>query len=149
MKRFAALIAFFLLAYVASAQSAERISQIISTKEITYGQCAWLACVSSQLIEDDADYDKALPIALEKGWIDSGAIVDKPIKLQKLCGLFVRSSGMKCGLFYRLTKSDRYAYKELKANGTLDFNADPAMNVSGQNAVNVLNGCLKKAGGKK
>ncbi|MCR5046122.1 MAG: hypothetical protein K6A42_06065 [Treponema sp.] len=149
MKRFAALIAFFLLTYVVSAQSADKISQIIDSQEITYGQSAWLACSCATESGDKMSFEEAVSIAAKKGWIKDGFISDGTINLQELCGMFVKVSQVKCGLLYRITKSDRYAYKELRANGTLDSSADPSMKVTGPNAVAILNSCIKKAGGGK
>ncbi len=149
MKKFAALVIFCLVAHAAFAQSAEKISQILESQEITYGQSAWLACSFGQIVSDDDGFEKALSEAVNKGWLKSGAVSESPASLQELCGLFVKATGLKCGLLYRLTKADRYAFKELKANGTLDAAADPSMKVSGQNALSIMNACVKKAGGSK
>lgn len=149
MKKFLALFLFALTAAAASAQSAEKITQIIDSGEITYEQSAWLACSYAQLIQDDADYGQAMSAAVEKGWVSSGAVAQNPIDLKDICGLFAKATGLKGGLFYRLTKANRYAYKEIKAMGVLDAAADPSMRVNGQNAVAILNACIKKTGGSK
>lgn len=149
MKKIFAITLFAFLAFSVCAQSADKITQIIDSQEITYGQSAWLACACVQEDGDSASFEEAMKTAAEKGWIKSGAVSDKPISLQELCGAFVKATGLKGGLFYRLTKADRYAFKQLKANGTLDSYADPSMKVSGQNAVAILNSCVKKSGGSK
>ncbi|MBQ7620447.1 MAG: hypothetical protein IJS51_10025 [Treponema sp.] len=149
MKKFAALILLSVFACLAYAQSAEKISQIIESQEISYGQSAWLALSYAEENGDQASYEQALSAATERGWLKSGAVSDSSISLQELCGIFVKAAGLKGGLLYRLSKADRYAFKELKANGTLDSAADPSMKVSGQNAVAILNACVKKSGGAK
>lgn len=149
MKKVAALIFFCLLSYVAAAQSAEKISQIIESDQITYGQSAWLACSYAYEDGESLSFEQALATATEKGWLKSGRVFDSPINLQELCGIFVKASGLKAGLFYKFTKADRYAFKELKANKTLDDAADPSMKVSGQNAMAILNACVKLSGEEK
>jgi len=147
-KVFAALI-FALAVFAAHSQSAEKISEIIESNEITNEQGAWIACQYSQDVGENAGYSEAMTKAVEKGWLPSGEVASNPMTLQNLCGLCVKASGLKCGLFYRLTKANRYAFKELKANGVLDSSADPSMAVTGQNALSILNACVKKAGGSK
>lgn len=149
MKKVLGALFFFLLAFGVYAQSADKISEIIESEEITYGQSAWLAYSYAEEGGESADYGTALQSAVEKGWVSSGAVSDKPINLQELCGLFVKAAGMKGGLLFRLTKANRYAFKELKAVSVLDSAADPSMTVTGQNAVSILNACVKKAGGSK
>lgn len=149
MKKVWLALAFAALAFCAHSQSAEKISEIIEGDEISYEQAAWLAYSYAQEDGESASYEQALQAVIDKGWIASGAVAQNPISLKNLCGVFAKASGLKCGLFYRISKADRYAFKELKANGTLDSAADPSMTVSGQNAVSILNACAKKAGGSK
>ena len=147
-KTFAALI-FLLAAIAAHSQDAQKISEIIESEQITNEQSAWIACQSAQVLDESASYSDALAFAVQKGWISNGAVSSNPINLKALCGLYVKASGLKCGLFYKISKADRYAFKELKAKGVLDSTADPSMKVSGQNALAILNACVKRAGGAK
>ena len=149
MKKIFAALILTLAAFAVYAQSAEKISEIIESEEITNEQAAWIACQSAQILQDDAAYSEAMSSATQNGWLASGAVASNPISLKDYCGLCVKASGLKCGLFYRISKANRYAFKELKANGTLDGAADPSMKVTGQNALSILNACVKKAGGVK
>lgn len=149
MKKMLAALFFALAVFAAHSQSAEKITEIIESGEISNEQGAWIACQFSQDVADGASYSDAMTKATEKGWFPSGEVASNPITLQNLCGLCVKACGLKCGLLYRLTKANRYAFKELKANGILDSAADPSMTVTGQNALSILNACVKKAGGSK
>ena len=77
MKKVFSLLVFCLLTYAASAQSAEKISQILDSQEISYGQSAWLACSLDELVSDNDSFDQALSEAVNKGWLKSGAVSDK------------------------------------------------------------------------
>ena len=143
----ALFVSFFALG--AFAQSADKITEVIESNEITYEQGAWLCHSFAEENGEQASYSEAMEAAVRKGWISSGAVAQNPMALKELCGLCVKASGLKGGLFYRISKADRYAFKELKSNGILDSYSDPSMKVSGQNAVAILNGCIKKAGGSK
>lgn len=149
MKKAFFAIVFFLGLFALHSQDAQKISEIIESQEISNEQAAWIACQSAQNMDEASDYSEALAKAVELGWISSGAVAESPMPLQDYCGLCVKASGLKCGLLYRITKSKRYAFKELKANGTLDLAADPGMTVNGQNAFAILNACIKKSGGAK
>ena len=48
------------------------------------------------------------------------------------------------GLFYKLTNSNRYAYKELRALGFISIFDDPAKNISGSDALNIIYKCMEK-----
>lgn len=149
MKKVFAALVFALAVFAAHSQSAEKISEILESGQINNEQSAWIACQYSQDVGESAGYSEALAKAVEKGWISSGAVASNPINLQDLCGLCVKACGLKGGLLYRISKANRYAFKELKAIGVLDSTADPSMTVTGQNALSILNACVKKAGGSK
>jgi len=150
MKKFLLAALFLVAAISVHAQSAEKISQIVDAKEINYGQAAYLALVYAGDIEETTAESDALTAAVQKNWIKSGAVDNVAIKLGELSALYVKATGMKGGLFCRLTKnSARYSFKELKALKILDKAADPSMKVSGQNALSLFNSCIQAAEGSK
>lgn len=150
MKKVFAAVFFMAASFVIHAQSMESISQIVESPAINYGQAAYLALTYSGGIDEGASEAEALDAAVKKDFIKSGAVDVAAIKLSEFSALCLKATGLKGGLFYRVSgKSGRYAFKELKAMGLLDKAADPGMTVSGQNALSLFNACVKKAEGSK
>lgn len=148
-KMLGALFFALALACAANAQSVEKITEIIDSDEATFGQASYLALSYAEKIDEDASYQDALQAAVELGWVKDGAEVNSALNLKEFSALCVKSTGMKGGLFYKFTKAPRYAYKELKALGFLDKEADPWKKISGQDAVNLFNVCVNYAEANK
>lgn len=150
MKKFFFAIVFAAAALAVHAQSVEKINEIVESPEISYGQAAYLALSYSGDIDETAEIADALAAAVQKNWIKSGAVDTAAIKLGEFSALCVKATGIKGGLFCRLTKnSPRYSFSELKSLRILDKNADPAMKVSGQDALSLFNACVKITEGSK
>ena len=141
------------------AQSAQKISQIIESQELTYKQAAYIALSFAQQAEQSEQDDEqeeqaperdALSAAVRLNWIQSGAVAQAPIPLGEYCALCVNATGIKGGIMCGLTNnSPRYCFRELKALGLLDNNADPSMKIDGQNALNLFNACVQAAEASK
>ena len=130
------------------AQSAQKISQIVESPELSYGQAAYIALSYSdgETMGESASDAEAFEAAVQKKWIKNGAVVQAAIRLDDLCALYVSAAGIKGGVLCGLIKnSPRYSFRELKALGLLDKNADPAMKIDGQNALNLFNACVQAA----
>lgn len=144
-KMLGAIVIALAFACAANAQSVEKITEIIDSQETTFGQASYLALSYSEKIDEDASYQDALQTAVELGWVKDGAEASSSLNLKEYSALCVKAAGMKGGLFYKLTKAPRYAFKELKALGFLDKEADPWKKISGQDAVNLFNVCVNYA----
>ena len=146
-KCFTALI-FAAAALAVHAQSAQKISQIVESPELTYAQAAYIALSYSdgETMEESASDTEAFEAAVQRKWIKNGAVDQAAIRLDDLCALYVSAVGIKGGVLCGLLKnSPRYSFRELKALGLLDRNADPAMKIDGQNALNLFNACVQAA----
>lgn len=133
----------FLLAFCVYAQDAGRISELLQTKEATYGQAAYLAAVYKNAVADDATEQAAFAAMVEQGYISASKNHDDIIPLQDIAKLFALTTELKGGLFYSLFHSSRYAYRELKAKGILPQTTDPAQSIAGRDAITVLNNCIE------
>lgn len=143
MKRF---LIFLLLALAGSAgfsQSAQKLTDLISTKEATWADAGWLIAVQNELCEDKASAEEAYNLIKENGYLNhkKEPSKDDKIKLQDFALLCTKANGIKGGLFLRLTKSPRYALRELKAMGVVPNNAAPHQIVSGKQMIDILSGC--------
>lgn len=113
-------------------------------------RCHILKWGGGEYIEESSSDSDALEAAVQKKWIKSGAVVDVAIRLDELCAIYVSAVGIKGGVLCGLIKnSPRYSFRELKALGLLDKNADPAMKIDGQNALNLFNACVQAAEGER
>ncbi len=152
MKKFFPALALLMAAAAVSAQSAQKISQIVESPELSYGQAAYIALSYSdaETMDESADDTQAFEAAFQRKWIKNGAVVQAAIRLDELCALYVSAAGIKGGVLCGLIKnSPRYSFRELKALGLLDQYADPAMKIDGQNALNLFNACVQAAEGER
>ena len=60
MKKILTLLFALFLALSAYAQSADVITEILATEEVTFGQISYLTAVQMNIIDDDASYDDAV-----------------------------------------------------------------------------------------
>ena len=101
------------------------------------------ACSNGSLAGRFGAKDTSVPAASEQSEAQGSAAAGSS---ENAHGPFGNApAGMKGGLFYKLTKAPRYAFKELKALGFLDKEADPWKKISGQDAVNLFNVCVNYA----
>lgn len=134
---------------VVNAQSAEKISALLKTQQVTKGQTAYLAATFKNMVSDDASEEDAFNILMEKKYFSAKDSSGDLITLGKACEIFSKAVDLKGGLFYSITHNSRYAYRELKAKGILPSDVDPSLKISGRDAIAILDGCSKFAGGNK
>lgn len=128
--------------FCASAQSSQKLTDLIATKNTTYGQVAYLCQVYSGQIEENADYEQAFEQFKESNKIKNNVSANTPITLSELSFICTKLGNIKGGLFYTIFPSPRYAFRELKAKGILPQNADPDEKPSGRDVIAVFNGCI-------
>ena len=132
----------------AFAQSAEVVTDILESDEVTYGQVCYLSAVHQGLISDDADYSEAIDVLYDKGQIPEDVSEYDSVFMANLAYIYAQIwPNMKGGLMFRLTKgSPRYAFKQFKSDGVISDKADPKSIVSGSEALNILTACMMEYG---
>ncbi len=130
------------LCFCASAQSSQKLTELIASKNATYGQVAYLCQVYSGQIDENADYEQAFNQFKESNKIKNGVSINSSITLSELSFICTKLGNIKGGLFYTIFPSPRYAFRELKAKGILPQNADPDEKPSGRDVIAVFNGCI-------
>lgn len=148
MKKFIFSIIVLLCGGFIFAQSAEVVTEILNTKAVTYGQVCYLSAVQQGLVSDDATYDqaiKALKISEKKV---KRYDADDKIKLEDLAYIYVRMwPKAKGGFMYFFSGgSPRYSFKLLKNKGIILSYGEPDQHVTGQEALNILTGCMMEFG---
>ena len=147
MKKGILLISFLLfLAGVAGAQSADRVTEILNERQVTYGQVAYLADSELNLIQANASYDDAVKAALEAGILKGQHASTDPIDYADLAYVCSKTWNISRSLFFKLTKSPHYAFKQLQSLGVIPANADPSQKVSGRNALYIITQCIEDFG---
>jgi len=148
MKKIISFLFTFFLVVGVYAQSAEVITSILETDEVTYGQVCYLSAVRLQLIKDKASYDDAVNILIQTGVIPEGVKSDEVINLQNVAYVFTKIwPEFRGGLMYRITQgAPRYAYKSLKDIGILNMKDDPFDKLSGFDVLNILSSCMMEFG---
>lgn len=138
------LLACVCFAAGATAQSSQKISDILETEEISKGEAAYFACVYKNLADENATEDEAFDVLSKKNLFKSDESADDKISLSKACYLISETAGMKGGVFYSISHSARYSLREFKAWGIVPQNAEPAQTVSGSEFIALLNEFDKK-----
>lgn len=141
MKKIAALIAGILVSAALYAQSADRITEIISSKKSNYGQAAYLAATALGAIDDGSSFADALGFFQEKGILKDVKAEDA-INLKQLSLFCYQSWDVKGGLLLKFTGSPRYIFRQLKADEILAFSDDPMDVPDGHKLLAVLTDCI-------
>ncbi len=150
MKRFFLSILIATAGFGLSAQSAQKITELIATEKANYGNASWLIAVQTNLAGDTASDEEAFEILVENDYIRQkpSSTGEKlipsagdEIKIKDFALLCTKAYKIKGGLLYRLTKSPRYALRELKAMKVISNDAEPDSIVSGKQMIHILNTC--------
>ncbi|MBO5236591.1 MAG: hypothetical protein J6B32_05745 [Spirochaetaceae bacterium] len=144
-KIFTISVLLFLFTSIATfGQSADIFSEIIEAEELTVQQAAYIPC-SWLNPQSDLSFQDAFSFFCEKGWLDPKTPADEPISLKEFSGICMKTWNIPGGLMYKITKSNWYAFKELRAKGFLHSYDDPSMKVSGEKALDLIYQCMEYA----
>lgn len=141
-KVFFLLLTAVFFTFSISAQSSEKLSEIISSKKITSGQAAYLSAVYLNAVQEQADYSQSVKALEELSLLKEGTSPNDFISIDQCAFLFAKTTGIKGGLFYTLFPTPRYAFKELQAKKIIPPDQDPSFSLSGRDAIAILNGCI-------
>ncbi|MCL2831755.1 MAG: hypothetical protein FWD78_01165 [Treponema sp.] len=147
MKNILILCFIFLFTAFLSAQTADKLEELLASPVINYEQAAWLALEAADIWdvsgkEAAPDSWESFVVAGEQQWLPAGTESTDNARLDTVSMLLMRSFGLKGGLFYSLLPNPHYAYRELVYRGIIQGRADPAMDVSGSMMVFMVNGIL-------
>jgi outer membrane protein OmpA-like peptidoglycan-associated protein len=132
---------FFLMILAAGgvlhAQVAAEMDALLETPAINFIQASRFVLASADI--DLADnYLAPFDLAREKGWLPKRAIPDGHVRLGELCFLVMRAFGMKGSFLYALFPGPRYAFRELDYLRMIPGRRDPALQVSGEELLRLL-----------
>lgn len=135
------VILFFVFKPIYS-QSAQIVTEILNSKQVTFGQVCYLSAVYQNLIKETDNYSKAIQKLYEKKQIPAPLYEKTYVPMVNLAYIYSKMMNIKGGLFFNLFNgAPRYAYKQLKSDGILPQNSDPSFLVSGQQALDIFTSC--------
>jgi len=148
MRKILSILLVFLAGGMAFAQSADVVTDILESEEVTYGQICYLSAIHQGLVDEDAAYEDAIQALYNQGQIPEELDSYASVYMANLAFIYAQIwPQIKGGLMFKLTKgSPRYAFKQFKADGIIPDKSDPNMVVSGSDALNILTACMMQYG---
>ena len=129
----------FLFSSFAFSQSADFVSNILESPQVTFGQIGYLVAVYQNFVPESATEDEAMASLFNAGQIQGVIDSSKIIRYDEAAFLFSKIWKINGGLFFRLTKANpRYAFRQLRADGVIPKNADPSNSPSGVQILNMF-----------
>lgn len=150
MKKKILVIALLLVVFAAavSAQSADALTRLIEADKATVGDIAYFLAVYRGSVSENATATDAIRALQEENICSNSVSADNVLTYKVFAGMLMRTWNVRGGLMYTLTKSDRYALRDLQAKGFISSGADPVAAVSGYEALAVINDCMTELGGE-
>ncbi len=142
-------VLFVLLAGISLyAQSADVITEILESKEATFGQVSYLAAVQSNFINENDSFETAVKALTDNGIMPFYEDPEEPIPLVDIVYIYSRLWPIKGGLMYRLTKgSPRYVFRQFMADGIINSKQEPSDYVTGAKALSIYTSCVNRYSG--
>ena len=146
MKKHLCLLACVLLAapVFLYSQTAAAIEELLYTNAVSKQQAAWLVLEAADISGPAGIYSPAQAFlhAVEQQWFPAGARANDRVRLDQVSLLVMRSFNIRGGIFFRLTGSPHYAFRELTARGIIAGITFPRMTVSGYELLFIVNRVL-------
>lgn len=143
MKKIMVLVFTLLFSASIYAQSADVITDILDTKEVTFGQICYLTAVQLAYADESSSYENAVTIMQEKGLVKADKNAESAIPAVEVAYLFSKLWTIKGGLMYRVTKgSPRYVFKQFQRDGIIKSTVDPSDLISGSDALSIYTACV-------
>ena len=131
---------FSLFTFNLFSQTAERIERLLLTNAVSYADAAQFVLEAADVLA--APGPAAFNYALEQGWLPRGAEAGDSARLDGLSLLIMKSFNIQGGLMYNAVKNAHYAYRELVYINVIQGRNDPAMAVSGDLLLFMVNRLL-------
>jgi hypothetical protein len=131
----------------ARGQTAAEMEGLLDAGEITCAQAAYFV-LAAALEEPPQNPEAAFAAAIERGWLPGNAESEGGITMGGFSLLLMRAFDIPGGLMYRLFPRGRYAFREMSGRGFIEGRSYPALPVSGEQFLRVLERVLNaEAGG--
>ena len=135
------ILLFSLFAFTLHPQTADRIERLLSTNAVTYADAAAFVLEAADVLAAPTTA-AAFSYAAERGWLPKRAEAGGNARLDGLSLLVMQAFNIRGGLFYSITRNAHYAYRELVYLSDIQGIHDPAMAVSGDLLLFMVNRIL-------
>lgn len=145
MKRVLFCLVFFILAFNGFSQKIENsapkmLESILETKEVTFGQVAYLSALYQGFISETATEEEAIKSLYKRRQIPYDVNAYTVVAAVNLAYIFSNMWNIRGGLmFYSTNGSPRYAFKQLKKDGVIPSFMDPKFIMTGEQALLIYN----------
>nr|WP_318710718.1 hypothetical protein [uncultured Treponema sp.] len=144
MKKIIALVVASFVSFALHAQSADKISEIISAKEASYGQAAYLAGCARGTVKVDSAYEEALAVLKENGVVSSSVKASDSITMKELSWICSYGWKVEGSLMMKFFNSPRYTFRQMKADEVIGISVDPMNVPNGRELLAVITDCISK-----
>ena len=138
---FTILFCFLLLPAIGHAQTAQQMERLLATSAVTYADAAAFVLEAADMLSAPTTAT-AFTYALGQGWLPKGAAAADSARLDGVSLLIMKSFNIQGGLMYRAANNAHYAYRELVYINVIQGRNDPAMAVSGDLLLFMVNRIL-------
>jgi len=132
---------------ILSAQSNERIDELLNQKTAQAGHVSYLLLTASGAVSEDATPQQALDMAVEAGRLPRGMAPTDPVTFGQYSHIMMGTFGIPGGVMYRIISGPRYAAREVVYQGWSRKRRAPGDAISGDAAVRILSVYLNERGG--
>jgi hypothetical protein len=138
-------LTIFLLFFPAllNAQTADFIQTLLQSTAVSYSQALRFVLEAADVTSFNATSEHdMMRFAVEKKWLPAKANAQDAITLEALSLLIMKAFGLKGGPMYTLFGGTHYSYRELVFQDIIQGRSDPAMKVSGEEMLFIVNRLL-------
>ncbi|WP_461253741.1 hypothetical protein [Treponema sp. R8-4-B8] len=111
--------------------TAQEIEILLNSKTVTYAHAARFVLEAANALATD-NSEEAFNYAVQQNWLPKNLSSNDSARLDFISMLLMRSFNIKGGIMYAITKSPRYAYRQLTYLNVIQGRSDPSMIVSGE-----------------
>lgn len=137
MKKILTIFIFLAIGTILFAQSAEKIDAILESEILTKGEACYLVGTAIGTVQETDSYETAFK-SFKGLKIFKNSKHDDPIRFDEFSNLALQNSSLKHGLWYRVTKSNHYAFRQLKMMKLIPQTSIPSAKLKPFEAVNLL-----------
>ena len=124
-------------------QSADYITKILDTDEVNFSQISYFVATHLELLPDSATEQQAMNVVSLTKISNIPENPYKSISYKKFAQICMNAWIKKGGLLYTMTKSQRYAFKEMQSMGLIDIKKYQNQHLSGKEALNIMTKCIQ------
>ncbi len=142
MKKVQFFVLFFMFfCGIVSAQSADKVTEMIDAKTVSLNDVAYFAASYFGTIDENMSGSEALVILEKKVQYPKISNVEK-LQYDEFAYFCTQTWNIKGGIMLMATKSPRYALRELQAMGFISKSISPKDAINGIQALTIMTNCI-------